>query len=79
MSRPKRRKTERRKGARIMASTYCPDCDERIVLNPKPQVGRKITCPHCEADLEVISTEPLELDWSYDWDWDEDEDEEEDY
>ena len=57
-----------------MSSAYCPDCDEKITLNPKPRVGRRFTCPHCDAELEVISTDPLELDWAYDWDWDEDED-----
>ena len=60
-----------------MASTFCPDCDEKIVLNPA-RVGQKLSCPHCDADLEVISVEPLELDWAYDWSWEEDEDEDDD-
>ncbi len=59
-----------------MASVYCPDCDGTIVLNPHPTLGQKLTCPHCDAELEVISVDPLELDWAYDWEWDEDEDEE---
>ena len=58
-----------------MANTaYCPECDGRITLNPHAALGQKITCPHCDADLEVISLEPLELDWAYDWSWDEEED-----
>jgi lysine biosynthesis protein LysW len=69
--------TRVQKGARIMTRAYCPDCDGRIALNPA-RMGQKITCPHCDADLEVISTDPLELDWVYDWEWDEDEDEDED-
>jgi alpha-aminoadipate carrier protein LysW len=69
-----------RKGTISMPSAYCPDCDEKITLNAKPAVGQKLTCPHCDADLEVISVEPLELDWAYDWEWeDEEEDDEEDY
>ena len=60
-----------------MASAYCPDCDEKIVMNPHAKLGQKLTCPHCEAELEVISTDPLEFDWAYDWSWDEDEDEDE--
>jgi steroid delta-isomerase-like uncharacterized protein len=33
-------------------------------------VGQKLTCPHCDIDLEVVSTEPhLELHWSFDWAW----------
>jgi alpha-aminoadipate carrier protein LysW len=60
-----------------MASAYCPDCDGRIVLNPTPKVGKRLTCPHCDADLEVIDVDPLELDWAYeepDEDWGDDED-----
>ena len=46
----------------------CPDCDEKIVFNPHPKVGQKLVCPHCDAELEVLSVKPLELDWAYDWD-----------
>ena len=59
-----------------MGSAYCPDCDGRIVLNPHANLGQKLTCPHCDAELEVISLNPLELDWAYDWIWDEDEEDE---
>jgi alpha-aminoadipate carrier protein LysW len=58
-----------------MASVYCPDCDEELILNPTAKVGQKLTCPHCDADLEVIGVDPIELDWVYDWAEDEDEDE----
>jgi lysine biosynthesis protein LysW len=57
-----------------MNSAYCPDCDGKIVLNPHAHLGQKLACPHCEAELEVISVEPLEFDWAYDWSWDDDED-----
>lgn len=56
-----------------MNSAYCPDCDGKIVLNPHARVGQKLTCPHCETELEVISVDPLEFDWAYDWSWDDDE------
>jgi lysine biosynthesis protein LysW len=59
-----------------MASAYCPDCDEKIVLNPHVRLGQKLACPHCAADLEVIGVDPLELDWAYDWSHEEDEEEE---
>ena len=62
-----------------MENVYCPDCDGKIVLNPRVQLGQKLVCPHCDAELEVISVDPVELDWAYDWSWDdEDEDEDED-
>jgi lysine biosynthesis protein LysW len=59
-----------------MAIAFCPDCEESISLGPRPKVGQRITCPHCNADLEVIDTSPLELDWAYDGpeeDWDDEE------
>jgi len=46
-------------------------------------MGQKMTCPHCDAWLEVIELDPVELDWAYEdedeWeeDWD-DEDEDDD-
>jgi Zn-finger nucleic acid-binding protein len=58
-----------------MPSAFCPDCDEEIIMNPRATLGQKLNCPHCEAELEVISVEPLEFDWAYDWTWEEDEDE----
>jgi alpha-aminoadipate carrier protein LysW len=67
----------RTKGAKTMASAYCPDCDAKITLNPNVRVGQKLTCPDCDAELEVIATDPVELDWAYDWNWEEEEEEEE--
>jgi alpha-aminoadipate carrier protein LysW len=58
-----------------METLYCPDCDGKIVINPRVQLGQKLVCPHCDAELEVISIDPVELDWAYDWSWDDDEDE----
>lgn len=60
-----------------MPDAYCPDCDEKIVLR-QPRLGQKLFCPHCDTELEVISVEPLDLDWAYassyyDEDWDEEE------
>lgn len=53
-----------------MASGNCPDCKRRIILSPA-SVGQRLTCPHCDVDLEVVAAEPhLKLDWAYDWAWD---------
>jgi hypothetical protein len=60
----------------------CLDCERSIELSFQPVEGQIITCPNCEAELEVISVQPLELDFYYeDWEddeWDEDEEWEED-
>jgi lysine biosynthesis protein LysW len=47
-----------------MSSTLCPDCGGKIMLGPKPRKGQWIACPHCNADLEIVSLNPLELDWA---------------
>jgi hypothetical protein len=46
-------------------------------VQPSCFPGQKVICPHCDADLEVISVEPLELDWAYDWSWEDEEEEDE--
>ncbi len=75
-----------------MAIAFCPDCGHRVKLGSGAREGQLVICPNCNAELEVISLDPPELDWAYlepeeeedyldeDWDedWDEDEDEEED-
>ena len=53
----------------------CPDCNERIRIGGTIRLGRKVTCPNCEAELEIVETGPVELDWVADDYADEDEDE----
>lgn len=44
----------------------CPECEQKIVLNPGVNKGDWINCPHCQAaDIEVIGLEPPLLDWAY--------------
>jgi lysine biosynthesis protein LysW len=65
-----------------MAIAFCPDCEEPIRLSLQPKVGQRITCRSCGAELEVIETSPLELDWAYDGpveDWDEEEDDDDEW
>ena len=57
----------------MMGPVHCPDCDGSIMLGSQVYVGLTLVCPHCDAELEVISTDPLEVDWAYDWEWEEEE------
>ncbi len=62
-----------------MARAFCPDCDGEIRLNHHTRLGQKLVCPHCDADLEIIGVNPLELDWAQVWtkrDWGDVDDEE---
>jgi alpha-aminoadipate carrier protein LysW len=60
-----------------MPKTYCPNCDA-IVSVENLREGASITCHECGTELEVISTNPFEVDYplDYDEDWDDDREEE---
>ena len=54
----------------------CPDCEAFLDLEAdEVDEGEIISCPECGADLEVVNTNPVELDLAEDEDL---EDEEED-
>ncbi|HNT78635.1 MAG TPA: lysine biosynthesis protein LysW [Anaerolineae bacterium] len=67
-----------------MSMAICPSCEGEIKLTRKVELGQRIRCPLCLEDLEVVETNPVELDWAYDeeeeWDdeWEEEEEEAED-
>jgi len=56
-----------------MGRVHCPDCDGKIMLSPEVEIGLTLVCPYCDAELEVIGTDPPEVDWAYDWEWEEEE------
>ena len=43
----------------------CPDCGEKVPVQVPVEIGHRVICPHCQADLEVVETVPVELDWYY--------------
>lgn len=59
-----------------MAVATCAECDEEIEVSDRARIGQRVECPNCGARLEVVSSNPLELDPSYDEeeDWDDDDD-----
>jgi len=40
----------------------CPECDAQIDIGDDVEEGQKLDCPECGAELEVVNTNPLELD-----------------
>jgi lysine biosynthesis protein LysW len=48
-----------------MVTAFCLDCGYSVSLGPQATEGQMITCPNCDAQLEVINLDPLELDWAY--------------
>lgn len=55
-----------------MSTAYCPNCDAVVSVN-KPEDGAKVRCNECRTELEIISTDPFEVDFPLDY-YDEDED-----
>lgn len=47
-----------------MAFAYCPDCAGRVYLGRKPWVGQPAGCDYCDAELEVVSLNPPQVDWA---------------
>lgn len=39
----------------------CPLCDEDLDLDDDLEVGEVVTCTHCDNELEIVSTEPIQL------------------
>ena len=41
----------------------CPECDAMIDIDDDEiEEGQTIECPQCGSELEVVSTDPVELD-----------------
>ncbi len=56
-----------------MGHVHCPDCDGTIMLSSQVGLGQTLVCPYCDAEMEVIGTNPPEVIFSYDWEWEEEE------
>ena len=42
---------------------FCPDCEAAIDVDEDDvEEGQTMDCPECGAELEVVNTNPLELD-----------------
>ena len=39
----------------------CPECSQALTLSDDTVEGEVIACSSCEAELEVIDTDPFEL------------------
>jgi len=46
-----------------MRLTPCPSCQSDIKLGNRPHMGQQIRCRNCDAPLEVVWLNPVELDW----------------
>ena len=49
---------------RPTAEVGCPECESLIRLSISVREGQPVTCPTCHAELEVVSTDPIEVDFA---------------
>jgi lysine biosynthesis protein LysW len=49
-----------------MSQGFCPECDAEVSLGKSVKLNQRITCHNCGAFLEVVDTNPIELDWAFD-------------
>jgi lysine biosynthesis protein LysW len=57
-----------------MAIAECPHCERNVKLSGETWLGKRVSCPHCGEELEVVELNPVELDYAFD-----DEDDDDDY
>ncbi len=43
----------------------CPECDADIPVGASAVMDQRLCCARCGAQLVVISTSPVELDWAF--------------
>jgi len=56
---------------------HCPECESVVEIEVDDvEEGQIVTCPECGVDLEVVNTNPIELDLAEDEDLEEEDDEE---
>ena len=51
---------------------HCPECESVVEIEVDDvEEGQIVTCPECGVDLEVVNTNPIELDLAEDEDLEE--------
>ena len=58
---------------------HCPECEAVLDIDvDEVEEGQLVSCPDCGVELEVVNTNPVELDLAEDEDMDEDDEDVED-
>jgi alpha-aminoadipate carrier protein LysW len=57
----------------------CPECEAEIHVDEDVDKGEIITCEECEATLEVVGLDPIELDLAPEEEEEDYEEDEDDY
>jgi alpha-aminoadipate carrier protein LysW len=41
---------------------FCPECEAALDVEDNVEEGQRLDCPECGAELEVVNTNPLEIE-----------------
>jgi lysine biosynthesis protein LysW len=63
----------------VEAVIECIDCGVRSTLKGRIELGQEIVCPECGTWMEVVSLDPVQVDWIYDQPQYDDDQEEQDW
>lgn len=47
-----------------MSRAYCLDCDRSIQLSMIMETGDEVTCPHCDAEFDLIGLNSPAIEWA---------------
>ena len=65
-----------------MAKGKCPMCGGNVEISSTAKKGGLVYCDSCDAELEIVSLKPLELDWpmeEYEDDYEDEDDQDLEY
>lgn len=51
-----------------MPEINCPECENPLKIKSRLRQGQHLTCRRCDASLEVVSLNPLEIDFAEEMD-----------
>jgi len=52
----------RRSWNRGCEMAFCPECEAALDVEDNVEEGQRLDCPECGAELEVVNTNPLEIE-----------------
>ena len=52
-----------------MEAAECISCGAEITFREDPKMGDLVKCRKCDAELEVVWLDPIELDWPFEDDY----------
>jgi len=48
-----------------MKTVNCLSCDAEIEIKGKVEIGQLVVCEACDAEFEIISLNPIQIDWLF--------------